>query len=87
MISGPIRNSAYCAVPLLLFCLLTACCEVCAQVPQATSEIPIERCDPSLRPRPDRRTNRLHLLPWSDSDPGALRRKHQERIARHHRHY
>ena len=45
MISGPARYSRYFGALLLLFGLLAACCEVCAQAPEPTSEIPIERCD------------------------------------------
>ena len=45
MISKPARYSRYFGALLLLFGLLAACCEVCAQAPEATSEIPIERCD------------------------------------------
>jgi len=45
MISGLARNSTYFGILLLLLCLLAACGEVHAQAPEATSEIPIERCD------------------------------------------
>jgi hypothetical protein len=45
MISRPARYSTYFAALFLLFGWLAACCEVCAQAPEATSEIPIERCD------------------------------------------
>jgi len=45
MISGLARNSTYFGILLLLLSLLAACGEVHAQAPEATSEIPIERCD------------------------------------------